>query len=78
MAGEIRFTRLDNGAAVELAHFPQSGAQGPPWAGRPDARCPGTAGGCGHARGLCRAWQDWVRTILIDHADDPALIAVVA
>ena len=23
MAGEIRFTRLDNGSSVELAHFPQ-------------------------------------------------------
>ena len=29
-------------------------------------------------RAFAEAWQGWVRTILLDHADDPALIAVVA
>jgi hypothetical protein len=27
---------------------------------------------------FAQAWQGWVQTILLDHADDPALIAVVA
>lgn len=75
MAGEIRFTRLDNGASVELAHFPQS-------VPRPsgltelmrDALAPQADAATREA--FAEAWQDWVRTILIDHADDPALIAV--
>lgn len=24
------------------------------------------------------AWQAWVQTILLDHADDPALVTVIA
>jgi ribosomal protein S12 methylthiotransferase accessory factor YcaO len=28
-------------------------------------------------RAFGEAWQAWVRAILLDHADDPALIAVV-
>lgn len=75
MAGAIRFTRLDNGASVELAHFPQS-------VPRPsglaelmrDALAPQADAATREA--FAEAWQDWVRTILIDHADDPALIAV--
>lgn len=75
MAGEICFTRLDNGAAVELAHFPQS-------VPRPsglaelmrEALAPQADAATREA--FAEAWQDWVRTILIDHADDPALITV--
>jgi hypothetical protein len=75
MAGEIRFTRLDNGVSVELAHFPQS-------VPRPsglaelmrDALAPQADAATREA--FAEAWQGWVRTILIDHADDPALIAV--
>jgi hypothetical protein len=29
-------------------------------------------------RRFAQAWQGWVQTILLDHADDPALIAVIA
>jgi len=77
MAGEIRFTRLDTGQSVELAHRPQA-------VPRParltdlmrDALAP-------HAdvatrQAFAETWQDWVRTILLDHGDDPALIAVIA
>lgn len=77
MAGEIRFTRLDNGSSVELAHFPQA-------VPRPtglshlmrDALAPQADAATLDA--FAQAWQDWVRTILIDHADDPALITVIA
>ena len=77
MKGEIRFTRLDNGASVELAHRPEvvlrptglaelmRGALAP----QADAAT---------REAFAEAWQDWVRTILIDHADDPALIVVIA
>lgn len=77
MAGEIRFTRLDNGAAVELAHFPQAV---PRPAGLADLMRAALAPQADAATlaAFAGAWQDWVRTILIDHADDPALIAVVA
>jgi hypothetical protein len=76
MAGEIRFTRLDNGASVELAHFPQSV---PRPSGLMDlmraALAPQVDATTREAFG--DAWQDWVRTILIDHADDPALISII-
>lgn len=76
MAGEIRFTRLDNGASVELAHFPQS-------VPRPsglaqlmrDALAPQANAATREA--FAEAWQDWVRMILVEHADDPALITVI-
>ena len=76
MAGEIRFTRLDNGSSIELAHFPQA-------VPRPtglaelmrDALGPLATAATRKAFGA--AWQEWVRLILIEHADDPALIAVI-
>ena len=76
MAGEIRFTRLDTGRSVELAHRPQAVPRPPGLADlmrealapQADARL---------RQAFAEAWQDWVRTILLDHADDPALIAVV-
>lgn len=76
MAGESRFTRLDTGAAVELAHRPQAVARP---AALPrlmqEALSPGASAEARRAFG--DAWQGWVRTILLEHADDPALVAVV-
>jgi hypothetical protein len=77
MAGEIRFTRLDNGSSVELTHVPQAvprhtGLQGL----MRDALAP--AADAATREAFAEAWQGWVRNILIDHADDPALIVVVA
>jgi hypothetical protein len=77
MAGEIRFTRLDNGSSVELTHVPQAvprhtGLQGL----MRDALTP--AADAATREAFAEAWQGWVRNILIDHADDPALIVVVA
>jgi len=76
MAGQIRFTRLDSGQTVELAHqtrtVPRAAALTDlmPQALAPQASAATRAAFAG-------AWQDWVRTILLDHADDPALISVV-
>lgn len=76
MAGEIRFTRLDNGSSVELAHFPQSVPRPSGLADlMRDALAPQADSTTREA--FAAAWQDWVRTILIDHVDDPALIAVI-
>lgn len=77
MAGEIRFTRLDNGSSVELAHFPQAVHR---HAGLADLMRDALAPQADAAtRGaFAEAWQGWVQTMLIEHADDPALIAVIA
>mgnify|MGYP003477792306 CR=1 FL=1 len=77
MAGEIRFTRMDNGSSVELAHFPQSV---PRPSGLADLMRGALAPDADTATraAFAAAWQDWVRAILIDHADDPALVAVIA
>lgn len=76
MAGEIRFTRLDNSASVELAHFPQSVARPDGLAElMRDALSPHADAATREA--FAEAWQGWVRTILVEHAVDPALIAVV-
>jgi len=75
MEGEIRFTRLDTGAAVELTHRmatvprPQAVNEWMPKAlGTDDAAARAAFG---------EAWQAWVRTLLLDHADDPAVVVVV-
>jgi len=77
MAGEVRCTRLDSGGSVELAHRPQAV---PRPAGLADLMRDALAPHADAAarRDFALAWQEWVRTILVDHADDPALIAVVA
>ena len=77
MKGEIRFTRNDNGRAVELAHHVQAVPRPAELAAcMAQALAPGADEAALDAFG--RAWQAWVRTILLEHADDPALIAVVA
>lgn len=77
MTGEVRFTRLDTGAAIELVHQPQVV---PRPAGLTellrDALGPGADPSAAVPFG--KAWQAWVRTLLVDHADDPALIVAVA
>lgn len=77
MAGEIRFTRLDTGRSVEVAHRPQAVPRPAGLADlMRDALTPPSADAT--RRDFAKAWQGWVRTILLDHADDPALIAVNA
>jgi hypothetical protein len=75
MRGEMRITRLDTGDSVEVSHYTQAvprptalsllmqGALGP----NTDAQA---------REAFASAWQDWVRAMLIDHANDPMLIAV--
>ena len=77
MAGDVRITRLDNGAAVELTHHAQAVPRPP---GLTELMREALAPRAGHAerQAFAAAWQGWVRTILIDHADDPALIAIAA
>ena len=75
MRGEMRFTRLDTGDSVEVSHYTQA-------VPRPPALSLLMQGALGpdadaEAReAFASAWQDWVRAMLVDHADDPMLIAV--
>ena len=73
--GDIRFTRLDNGAAVEvradLARVP-----GSPRSGELMPLClAGQASGAQTAE-FRALWQDRVRRLLLEFFDDPAVICV--
>lgn len=73
MQGEIRFTRLDDGRSVELSHRPQAV---PRPAGLSELLRDATDPHASPAarRAFADAWQGWVRAIVIEHAEDPALI----
>jgi hypothetical protein len=74
LAGEIRFTRLDTGNSVSLSHDLRVVAQPPGL--RERLREAFAQDASDHARkAFAAVWQDWVKTILIGHADDPRLIA---
>lgn len=74
-AEEIRFTRLGSGAAVVVAANPQQ-VPGDPRLRDLMAACLAGDAPDETEREFGRAWQDRVRAILIDHADDPGLITV--
>ena len=76
MQGEIRYTRLDNGQTVELIHQPQAVPRPP---GLTEQMRMALAPGADAAvrAAFAQSWQECVRTMLIDHAHDPALITVL-
>lgn len=73
MRGQMRVTRLDTGRSVEVSHHPEV-VQRPAGLGplMHAALAPGADNGARQA--FATVWQAWVRTLLIEHADDPALI----
>ena len=75
MHGQIRVTRLDSGRSVEVSHHPEVVAR-PAGLGPllQAAMAPGADPGARQA--FAAVWQQWVRTLLIEHADDPLLIVV--
>ena len=77
MQGEIRFTRLDTAASVELSHRPQAV---PRPAGLSELLRDALAlqASAAEQRAFADAWQGWVQAMVIDHADDPALIELAA
>ena len=77
LTGEIRFTRMDTGGLVELVHRPQAVTR-PNGLAEMMRSALDPQADVATRRAFAEAWQGWVRTILLDHADDPALIAVVA
>lgn len=77
MRGEMRFTRLDTGASVEVSFHMDSLPRSPALAASMQAAlAPGASAAAREA--FAAAWQERVRAILIDHADDPALVSVDA
>jgi hypothetical protein len=76
MPGEIRFTRLDNGDSVGLAHHMQAVPRPTDLTEKlQEAFGPGADDAA--RRAFAQTWQGWVRTLLTEHADDPALIVSV-
>lgn len=72
---EIRFTRKDNGAAVDVAaHLEQ--VPSAPHVGELMAACITGRASEEVQREFGRLWQERVRAILLDHAHDPQVIAV--
>lgn len=73
MDGEIRYTRVDTGQSVEATARVQTVPR-PPGLSElmREALAPDADATIRHA--FAQAWQGWVRSILVGHADDPALI----
>lgn len=75
MRGEMRFTRLDNGQSVEVSHHPEA-APRPPELGMQMQAALAPQADRAQRDAFATTWQGWVRAMLIDHADDPALVRV--
>jgi hypothetical protein len=76
LRGEIRLTRLDTGQSVELSHRLEVVPR-PPALAELLRQATAQQASPASRRAFAAAWQSWVQAILIDHADDPALIDVV-
>ncbi len=75
VAGEIRFTRLDSGAAVELS-VRVGRVPGDPRSGEMMARCLSSEASALDRQSFRELWQERVRSILLHHADDPEVFVV--
>lgn len=71
--GELALQRLDTGARVALAF---DGSAVPPDPRMRSLLPAALAGDAEAGRAFAAVWQDRVRRILIDHGDDPHLVAV--
>lgn len=76
MPGEIRFTRLDSGASVVLAHHMQAVPR-PAELSERLQRAFGPEADDTARQAFAQTWQGWVRTIMTEHADDPSLIVII-
>ena len=73
LRGELRFTRLDSGRSVELSLRLDALARPADLRAQMQAALAPDADAATRAR-FAAAWQDWVRTLLVEHGDDPRLI----
>lgn len=75
LPGEVRFTRLDTGASVLVDYHPEKVSPStdlPPLM----ARVVGGTAEEGEREAFARLWQDRVRRILVEHAQDPEVVVV--
>ena len=75
MRGEMRFTRQDTGQSVEVSHHPEAAPRPPELRLQMQAALAPESNRA-QRDAFAITWQGWVRAMLIDHADDPALIRV--
>jgi hypothetical protein len=75
--GEMRFTRLDNGQSVEVSHHPEAMPR-PAQLRMQMQEALAPQANEAQREAFARHWQDWVRKLLIDHADDPAMVTCTA
>ena len=75
LPAELRLTRLDTGAAVLMDYHPEAVPAAPEMAALM-ARAVGGVADPWEQIEFARQWQDRVRRILLDHADDPALVVL--
>ena len=75
MRGEMRFTRLDNGQSVEVSHHPEAAPRPAELRAQMQAAL-GPQPDSAEREAFIKSWQGWVRAMLVEHADDPALITV--
>lgn len=75
MRGEMRFTRLDNGQSVEVSHHPDAVPRPAELRMQMQAALAPEASKA-QRDVFAQTWQGWVRTMLIDHADNTELISV--
>ena len=75
MLGEMRITRLDNDQSVEVSHHPEAVPR--PAELRMQMQAALALEASKAERDVfAQTWQGWVRTMLIDHADNSELITV--
>ncbi len=75
MRGEMRFTRQDTGQHVEVSHHPEAAPRPPELRAQMQAALDPQADSA-QREAFAKTWQGWVRAMLIEHADDPALVRV--
>lgn len=75
MPCEVRFIRLDSGASVGVDYHPERVPPAPDMPPLMARVIEGTAG-TEEREAFGRLWQDRVRRILVDHADDPNMLVV--
>jgi hypothetical protein len=75
LPAEVRLTRLDTGASVSLDYHPEVVPPSPEMA-PVMARVVGGVADASERIEFAHLWQDRVRRILLEHADDPELVGV--
>lgn len=75
VTGDFRYTRLDNGTAVEVSARLDR-VPGDPRIGELLPLCLSDQGTRQDAEEFRRLWQDRVRRLLLDHGDDPEVIVL--